>query len=192
VVPNPELMGESAWTFEVGATGGITPWAHLEAGLFQTNFDDLIEPAPVPGGDFGVFQFRNVTKARIRGADASIRVGSAAHLFQSQINYLFLDTEDERSGDPLPYRSRHNLTFSADLGPVGVDLQHRTEPERVLAYPLDPREDITLVGLRLGFRVKYLSGQLRVNNLFQETYVNVQERNLGPSRSIQLTLQSTF
>jgi outer membrane receptor for ferrienterochelin and colicins len=192
VVPNPELKGESAWTFEVGVAGRVTDWAYLDGGLFQTNFDDLIEPAPVPGGDFGTFQFRNVAEARIRGVDASARFGLVDDLFDAQVNYVFLDTEDERTGDPLPYRSRHNLTISADYGPIGVDLQHRTQVERVLAYPLDPREDITVVGLRLGFRLAGVEGQLKLNNLFQEMYVDVQERNLGPSRRVQLTLQSSF
>lgn len=192
VVPNLELKGESAWAFEVGAAGRVTDWAYVDAGLFHTGFDDLIEPAPQAGGPFGVFQFQNVAEARVRGVDASARFGLVEDPFQARINYVFLDTEDRRTGQPLPYRSEHNLTVSADFGPVGVDVQHRTRVERVLAFPLDPREDITLVGLRAGFRAVGVSVQVEVENLFQETYVEVQERNLGPSRSVQLTLRSVF
>lgn len=192
VVPNPGLKGESAWAFEIGASGRVTDWGYLEAGLFHTAFDGLIEPAPVPGGEFGNFQFRNVARARIRGIDASIRLGLAEDALAAQVNYVLLDTKDERTGQPLPYRSKHNLTVSADYLFLGLDVQYRSRVERVLAYPLDPRKDIKLVTVRFGFPLAGASVQLKVDNLFQETYVDVQERNLGPSRSVQLMVQTTL
>ena len=192
VVPNLALRGESAWALEVAAAGNATEWAFLEAALFQTNFQDLIGPAPVPGGEFGVFQFQNVAEARVRGLDSSVEIGFPDYLLQGKLNYLFLNSEDERTGQSLPYRSTHNLTVSGDAGPLGMDFQYRSRVEEVLAYPLDDRGNIVIVGLRLGFRLAGVSGQLKLDNLFQERYVNVQERTPGASRSLQLMLQSTF
>ena len=57
----------------------------------------------------------------------------------------------------------------------------------VLVYPLDPRKDIVVVDLRLGYRVLGTGLQLKVGNLFQHEYTDVQERTPGPPRSISLT-----
>jgi len=192
VVPNPGLKGESAWSVEVGAWGRVSAWAHLEGSLFQTDFHDLIEVAAALGGAFGTFQFRNVAEARIRGLDVSARLGWLDGLLQGRVGYVLLATRNEQTGKALTYRSKHNLTASADYGPVGIDLRYRSRVEEVVAYPLDPRDSITLVDLRAGFRWAGLEGQIKVGNLFQATYVDVQERHLGPSRSVQLMVQSTF
>lgn len=191
VVPNLDLEGESSWSFEVGGSGPVRDWLWLDLGLFESRFDDLIEPAPVPGRLF-TFQFRNVQEARVRGLDLSARLGFPDDLVGGRVNYLFLDADDTGRDMALPYRSRHQVTASIDLGPAGIDFQHRSRVERVLVFPLDPREAITLLRVRAGFRLGGVEGQLRVGNLLQETYVDVQERNLGPSRSFQLVLTSSF
>jgi hypothetical protein len=68
-----------------------------------------------------------------------------------------------------------------------VDLRFRTRPEAVLVYPLDPRKHITVVDLRLGYRIFGTGLQFKVTNLFQNDYVNVQERVPGAPRSFSLT-----
>ena len=66
-------------------------------------------------------------------------------------------------------------------------MRYRSRPEEVLVYPLDPRKDIVVVDLRLGYRVLGTGLQLKVGNLLQNEYTDVQERTPGPPRSISLT-----
>jgi outer membrane receptor for ferrienterochelin and colicins len=193
VVPNPALMGERAWSFEAGAAGGATGWLWLDGAVFQSEFHDLIGPAPVPN-QLLTFQFRNVTRARVRGADLSAKAAVAHRLLQAEVNYLLLDTQDLDSVRVLPYRSRHNLTVSLDAlgGLAGVDLRYRSRVERVLAYPADPRGDITTMDLRLAYRLLGTTVYAKVSNLFQAKYVDVMERTQGAPRSILVTAMRSF
>ena len=193
VIPNLDLRGESAWAREVGATVTLTDRVWFDAGLFWSDYTDLIEPSPAPNNVF-VFQFRNVAEAMVRGVDAGLRIGVIPDRLDLSTNYTFLDTEDHRSGRALPYRSRHNFTATATgwRGAVAVDFRHRSRVEQVLAFPLDERNAITLVDLRVRTRILGTRVQAKIENLFQTTYVDVQERSPGQSRSFRLTVTPRF
>jgi outer membrane cobalamin receptor len=193
VVPNPDLKGETAWSMEAGASGNFGGWLWLDASLFQSQFHGLIGPAAAPGQAFS-FQFRNVTRARVRGADLSTRAGIAGGLLQLGMNYLYLDSRDLTTDLRLPYRSRHNLTASLDAlrGAIGMDFRFRTRVDEVLAYPLDPRGDITVVDLRLAYRLLGTTVYAKVTNLFQYKYVDVMERTEGAPRAFMLTAMRGF
>ena len=187
VLPNPTLHGETAWSGEVGGTASLGRlW--LDGSAFQSWYRDLIGPAAVPG-QLLAFSFQNVERAVVRGVDATAKLSVAARRVDLSLNYLYLDTRDDSTGLPLPYRSRHTATASVDLlgGLAGVDVRYRSRLEEVLLYPLDPRGDITLVDLRLGFRVKSIAFLAKVSNLLQARYVDVLERNEGAPRSLLVT-----
>ena len=193
VIPNLALRGERAWAAEVGTTARVGKWLRLDAALFYSRFQDLIEPSPVPG-EFFTFQFQNVAQARVAGLDAGAQVG----LFQDRLgfkaNYLFLDTRDEGTGNPLPYRSPHNVTLTASVFRelLAVDFLFRSEVEAVLAYPLDPRGPISVVDLRLAYQFGSWIVMGKVANLLQSEYVDIQERNPGASRMFRLTIMPRF
>lgn len=193
VVPNLALRGERAWAAEVGSTARVGNWLRLDAALFYNRFDDLIEPSPVPGELF-TFQFQNVAEARVAGLDAGAQIGIFDDRLGFRANYLFLDTRDERTGDPLPYRSPHNLTLTASLFRefLAVDFLFRSEVEAVLAYPLDPRGSIAVVDLRLAYQFGNWVVMGKVANLLQSEYVDIQERNPGASRLFRLTVMPRF
>jgi outer membrane receptor protein involved in Fe transport len=192
VVPNPDLHGESAWSSELGITSQVRPWLWVDGALFESWYRDLIGPAaaPIPLE----FQFRNTTRARVRGLDLETRLSAIHELLSFDLTYLYLDTRDETAGGPLPYRSPHNvtLTMNALHGLAGVDVRYRSRVQRVLAYPLDPRGSSTVVDLRLAYPIAGTTLQARISNLFQEKYVDVMERNLGAPRSIMLTASRDF
>lgn len=192
VVPNPRLTGERAWSGEVGLTATRGRF-WVDASAFESRYRDLISPGAVPG-QFGAFQFQNVDRARIRGLDAGVRVWLIRNLLDVQGSYLFLSTEDERLHQPLPYRSRHNVTGTVDAlgGLVGVDLRYRSRPEEVLRFPFDPREGVAVVDLRVGYRLLGTGVQLKVSNLFQNQYTNVQERVPGAPRNFSVTAYRGF
>ena len=188
VVPNPTLRGEHAWAGEVGVTATRGRfWA--DGSVFQSSYRDLISPGPAPGQPFGTYQFLNVDRARVRGFDAGLRVRPAPNLLDLQATYLFLDAKDLVRDTALVYRSRHTITGTADIfgGLVGVDVRYRSRPETVLQYFSDPRGAITIVDLRLGYRLLGTGLQLKVSNLLQSHYTNVQERIPGAPRNISLT-----
>ena len=193
VVPNLELRGERAWSAELGTTARLTQWLQLDAAVFYSDFSDLIEPSPVAGQLF-TFQFQNVTKARIAGLDTGVRLGLLQDNLSFRANYLFLDTRDDRTGEPLPYRSPHNvtLTLAAFRELIAVDFLFRSEVERVLAYPLDPRGSISVVDLRLAYEIGGWVLMGKVSNLLQSEYVDIQERNPGASRLFRLTIMPRF
>jgi outer membrane receptor for ferrienterochelin and colicins len=193
VIPNPSLSGERAWSREGGVSTTLVPGVRLDASAFQSDYRDLIGPAPAPG-QFFVFQFRNVNRARVRGLDVSFKTGLADDLVALEGTYLLLDSQDLDTGLPLPYRSRHNLTgtLTALRGLMGLDVRFRSRVQEVLQFPLDPRGNITVVDLRLGYRLAGIAVQAKVTNLFQAFYVDVMERNPGAPRNLSLTAYRTF
>ncbi len=193
VIPNLELRGESAWAREVGATLHLSDRVWVDAGFFWSEYTDLIEPTPAPNNIF-TFQFRNVSEAMVRGIDAGLRLGLIPQRLDFSTTYTFLDTEDHTTGRSLPYRSRHNVTatIAGWRQLVAVDFRYRSRVEEVLAFPLDDRASITLVDVRVSARVLGTDIQAKIENLFQTTYVDVQERSPGPSRSFRLTVTPRF
>jgi outer membrane receptor for ferrienterochelin and colicins len=188
VVPNPALRGEHAWSGEIGTTITLLDQLRLDGAVFGSLYRDLIGPGPAPGQPF-VFQFQNISRARVAGLDLGLTAQVVPRKLEVEGSYLFLDSEDRDTGEPLPYRSRHNLTgtITAFDGLAGLDLRYRSRVEQVLAYPLDPRSDVTVVDLRLGYRALGMLFQFKVANLFNRFYVDVQERSPGAPRSFALT-----
>jgi outer membrane cobalamin receptor len=165
----------------------------LDAAVFQSWYHGLIGPGTVPG-QFLAFSFQNVERATVRGLDGTAKVSIVPRQADLTLNYMYLDTRDDSTAMPLPYRSKHTVTASLDLlsGLVGVDVRYRSRLEQVLEYPLDPRTDVTVVDLRLATRVSRIAMLVRVSNLLQERYVDVMERNLGAPRSLLVTAITTF
>lgn len=188
VVPNPALRGERAWSAEVGSTATVAGRVRLDGAVYGSYYDNLIAPGPAPIQP-GVFQFQNISRARVLGLDFGMSSYVVPEWLEAQLTYLYLDTEDLDTGKALPYRSRHNLTatLNAVQGRVGLDLRFRSRIEEVIAFPLDERGDITVVDLRLQQRVAGVLLQFRVANLFNQFYVDAQERTPGAPRSVTLT-----
>lgn len=192
VIPNPELHGEHAWAGELGTAAQPFHWLRTDATVFWTEYRDLIGPSVAPDSFF-VFQFRNVSRARVRGLDLSARSSLVPGIVDLEASYTWLDSRDKLTERPLPYRSKHNVTGTLDLlgGLMGVDLRWRSRVDEVLAYPVDPRGDITTVDLRLAYRLFGVVLQAKAANLFQKVYPDVQERVPGAPRSLSLTAYAT-
>jgi len=189
---NPALHGETAWSGEVGGTASLgRVW--LDAAAFSSWYRGLIGPAPVPG-QFGVISFQNVQRARVAGLDASSKLSVVPRLVDLGLSYTLLDAHDLDTGAWLPYRSRNTVTSSLDVlgGLAGLDVMYRSRLEAVLAYPGDPRGDITVVDARVAFRLAKAVMQVKVSNLLQARYVDVLERNEGAPRSLLVTGIATF
>ncbi len=190
VVPNPDLRPETVTAGEVGATADLGRlW--LDGAVFQSRYDGLIQPGPVPG-KFFVYQFQNVAKAHITGLDVETRLDVVPSVLGLDVTYMYLHTRDLTLDQPLPYRSAHTATGTMSLlgGLLNVDLQYRSRVQRVLQFPADPRGATTLVGVRAAYKIGDVLVQAKVSNLLQEQYVDLQERFPGPPRSFELTLST--
>ena len=134
----------------------------------------------------------------MRGLELSFKTGLANRLLGLEANYLLLDGKgrdfETMPYTPLPYRSRHNLTgtLSALRGLLDLDVRFRSRVDTVLVYQLDPRRSITVVDLRVGYRIAGIAVQAKVTNLFQAFYVDVMERNPGAPRQVSLTAYRDF
>ena len=193
VVPNLELRGESVWSGELGGTAQPSDRLWLDAAVFWSEYEDLIEVSGAPG-QILTFQFRNVAQARVRGVDAGVRFGLIPRRVNLGATYLYLDPVNRNTSKPLAYRSSHNLTTTVSgwSERIAVDLRYRSRPDEVLAYPLDDRGSITVVDVRLSAVVMNVELRAKVANLLQTRYVDVQERNPGASRNIRLTVTRRF
>lgn len=195
VVPNPTLRPERTWSAEVGTTATLDGWLWLDGALFDSEYYDLIDPAPAPGYPFGTFQFQNVERSRVRGADVEARIALPSGM-DLHVTYDFLHTKDLNTGLPLPYRSTHNLGATLAGHAWGFDWAldglYRSRIAQVLLYPLDPRGDIGLLGARLARQVGGWDVQGKVTNLLQARYVDVQERTPGAPRRFLVSVTRSF
>jgi outer membrane receptor for ferrienterochelin and colicins len=196
VIANPALHGEEAWSAEIGVTTNVRSWLWFDGALFDSEYSGLVGPAL-----FGIdtAQFQNLQRARVSGLDLSTKFSIGRDVMVMQINYMLLYTRnlDLPANFPnteLPYRSRHNLTVTADFlgGLTGVDFRWRSRVLQVLQYTQDPRGDIAVLDLRAGYPVLGTLLQAKLTNALQAKYVNVQERTPGQPRSLLLSATKAF
>jgi iron complex outermembrane receptor protein len=188
VVPNLSLTGERAWSGEVGVTATLVNRVRVDGAVFGSYYRDLIAPGPAPGQPF-VFQFQNVSRARIAGLDLGVNSYLVPDWLEVQVTYLYLNSLDLDTQKALPYRSPHNLTATLNVWRqrLGVDVRYRSRIPEVLAYPLDPRGDATVVDFRAAYNFFNVTWQMKVGNVFNTFYVDVQERIPSAPRSLTLT-----
>jgi iron complex outermembrane receptor protein len=117
VRPNPDLLAESAWAFDVGLL-----WegekARAAAGYFWSRFENLVVWEYFP--PFALKPF-NLGKAQTHGVEVEASWGPWPWLHLEGA-YTWLHTQNLQ-GDlryakkPLPYRPRHQLFARAEVGP---------------------------------------------------------------------------
>lgn len=128
VLGNPDLRPESLDSFELGAD-----WQVGNVGLYGTVFHssvrDLIASTKIsPPGERSVYQYQNVSRARITGVETGF-LWDISREFAWTTNLTWLDTEDRDTGDQLEYRPRVAVSSYLDwFGPQGwsarVGLEH--------------------------------------------------------------------
>lgn len=207
---NLTLKPETSTGYEAGMTY-ITPILNsyslkTELTGFWNEYRRLVEPTFVE--ELAAFQFVNLTKARIRGAEASISVFTLDQNHQIKLGYTYLNTTDLELDEPLLYRSKHLFNASAtsviiDWMEVGLDFRAASPPERVdtdfsLFVPdaeVFPAQYIT--DLRFTFQVPKiqtglnLNASLLVNNLFDYYYVE-RPAIFAPPRNFQIVIEALF
>lgn len=140
--PNHDLRPELSSGYEVGLRLGreATRAVNLDVALFWNDYRRLVEPKFVTDPDRqGTlrpgFQFVNLTRARIRGLEATSSY-SVSRRSSVQASYTLLDARDLTEDRSLAFRSAHLLKVTADVTvagglAVGLDYRYASRPDRV-------------------------------------------------------------
>ncbi len=204
VDPNPNLKPERSSSYEVGASHLFGDAVLTDVALFQSDFDNLIEPGFTASGRG---QFLNVTQARIRGVEISARASFWERLLTLGFGYTYVYPKDISRNDILKYRPRHlfyaNTLLGFDIFTFGVDFRYISRMERIdeefvrlgIVRDGDQRVAAYVTDFRLGADFSKLGhpmiATLNITNAFQYNYVEL-IGNLMPPRNIVLVLEWRF
>ncbi len=204
VVPNPGLKPERGYSYEAGVNQLLGDAAIVDVALFETDFTNLIEAGINAQGQG---QLSNVTRARVRGLEASLKFSLLEKALFLDGDYTYVSPRDLTANTVLKYRPQHMFYFSAlgraGIWTAGLDVRYLSRVERIdeefvtlgIIKDGDQRVPIFVTDLRLGADLGAtgipLTATLSVNNLFQYNYVEL-IGNLAPPRSFVLTLDSTL
>lgn len=197
-----------------GYEGGLTYFNlvrnrfNLKADLtgFWNEYKELVEPTFVQ--NLGAFQFVNLTRARIKGVEASIALSDLDQNHHINLSYTFLDPFDLEQNRALVYRSKHLLQFSSRSlifawFEAGVDFRMASAPDAVdtdFSFFVPDAElfpALYVTDLRGRFLYEStgsqfgLSGTVLIRNLFDYYYIE-RPAIFAPPRSLQLVLELTF
>ena len=198
VIPNPALDPETAWSFELGNGAPVASWGRLDAALFWTEASDLLEPTFVLDAGVQKIQIQNISRARIRGLDASLTTASLVRGLTSSVAYLFLDARDLATDSVLSFRPKHMVTLGADYQwrtfSVGAEFRYTSRIERIELEPVfggDPRVSAKVLDLRAGWQHESLGMRVLVANALNYMY-NLVPRTLEQVRTLSVVLTWTY
>jgi len=206
-VPNKDLKPERSRSYEAGVTQSLGEAGSADIAVFQSDIDDLIEPGLYASGLDLVVQWRNVTRARIRGFETTgtAMFFNGAAVFN--LGYTYVYPLDLTLNDILKYRPRHVL-YTGVRGTAGwfnasadfrfISRIERIDDELVQAGVIpdgDQRVPIYVTDFRIGADLSCtgipLSLSLNINNIFQHNYVEL-IGNIMPPRTYVIALESRF
>ena len=212
VCADPNLRSEHSWSYETGIRQLLGDRISTDGAIFWSEYEDLVEvrPDPLAASAVPVARFRNLSKARVRGAEFSTQVAlpmgmrwRAGYTFLDAVEFLAKDvilppfcSADLTPGSsaPLPYRSRHQLTTELEATwrnvTIGSGFRYLSRFERVSGLFPECRRDFQSVYLTDLFarrRVGPVELNLRVDNLLQYHYV-LTERKIRPTRRVSLAI----
>lgn len=225
VEPNLDLDPERSWSYEIGFNQkGIEPFFgsmfEFDFSIFQNDLYDLIEPTIMKVDNKQFIQFRNITRARIRGMDISIRamlfgaigletgLTAMEPLEQVEKTNATGDVISKDFSRTLKYRSKF-LWYTSLFVPIGnfefqADYRYLSRVENidetlsVLGISdYDSRVPVHVVDARLIYHLKKenksipLDITLNAKNLFDYYYVH-SPANLAPTRFISLQVEASF
>lgn len=201
LIPNLDLLPEESTGYEIGvrgplALGGLT--LRADAAAFWTDYARLVEPKFVARAQS--FQFVNLTRARVRGAEASAEARAGA--LTARLAYTFLDADDLTDARALAFRSRHlvQLAAGARLRPwleAGLDYRYASRFERVdtdfARFVLDAETAVStrVLDLRLSLGGERLQATFLLKNALDYYYVE-RPALLAPPRHLVVQVQAAF
>lgn len=202
VIPNPNLKPEKSWSFEAGVNRIVSENINVDASVFQSDYDNLIEAkfvSPFTG------QFINVTRARMQGLEVSAKTSFFKNYFLMNLSYTYLKPMDRVENDILRFRSKHlfyaNTVMNYSNIEFGIDFRYISRIERIdkefAIYIVDAEQRVPtyVVDTHISSIFKFGDAPLRtsfhINNLLQYNYVEL-IGNIAPIRNFVLRLETTM
>ena len=199
IIANPDLEAESSWAFDLGFRHHITKNWNVDISLFDNEYWKMIEAHL----DLirGQVQFRNIYRARIRGIEATtnfslpFRVRKLKFTYDFHASLTYMDHEDLKWHEPLPYRPKLLTTLKSSLHfgdlQIQADYRYGSEMGAVKIYPINDRVPMKFLDARIAYDIWKLSFQVGVNNILQYNYAPM-ESNLMPMRAFTVAVQGEF
>ncbi|MFZ9870255.1 MAG: TonB-dependent receptor [Candidatus Kapaibacteriota bacterium] len=209
VRPNADIRPEYSWSAEAGVRYSPTSLGlplDVDMAVFANELYDLIEPTFDLSDPRVPITFRNITRARILGAELSLRMALASWLgIETGVTAML--PRDLLLDEPLKYRnnvlwySRGSWTFAVGRLPMELQAEYRfqnrveTIDDRLSVFipNADQRVPSHVVDARLFARLEPLTGlPVRIGligrNLLDYYYAEV-VANLSPTRSVLLQVE---
>lgn len=201
VAPNPDIRPESSWSAELGLHHTDGQWllpVELDVAVFDNELYDLIEPTFDLSSASAPIVFRNVTRARILGVEATLRSMLTKSL-GVDIGITAMLPRDLVANTTLPYRNNILLYTRAAWNvltwlELQADYRFQNRVERIddriglFVAQADARVPIHVFDARIIIDMQKLElAPLRVSligrNLTDYYYTEV-PANLAPTRSV--------
>lgn len=183
LIQNLDLRPEESTGYEAGVRGTVASRSvrlTYDAALFQTDYERLVEPTFVPSQR--AFQFVNLTRARVRGLEATLSLQGARDRWRIHAGYTLLDADDLRAEQPLVFRSQHLVKASVSASPMslfrtGLDLRLASPFERVdsdfarFVPDADVTVPIRVLDAYAGIQYGAFDVTIRIDNVLDYYYV---------------------
>jgi iron complex outermembrane receptor protein len=209
VSPNPNLIPERSFSFEVGTTldnrSKDFP-LYLDFAFFQNSLEDLIEPTfDIPNG--GDIVFQNISSARIRGLELVFK-SMIFGFIGIELSGTYVDPINLTENRALPFRSKY-LSKNRVIIPFGdirfeTDYRFNSKMDRIdeRLESLGIVEDASFINeahvfdMRLAYNLdsiinQKLSVTLNIFNVFNYYHTQM-VGNMAPTRQINLMIQGAF
>ncbi|MBN7796956.1 TonB-dependent receptor domain-containing protein [Parahaliea mediterranea] len=169
---NPDLEPERSSSYELGLDYNNTHWfASLR--VFENQLEDLVQSVCYTNcGQRGIERraYQNLAESNILGAEISLQ-GDLVESLSFAVNYTYLDTEDEETGEDLQDRPEYMTRLNLNWRPLAnTQVRWRSElngkqyaggGEYMPSYDLHHLDVAVDVG-------RYLTLYLGVENIFDE------------------------
>lgn len=204
ILPNPNLLPERSWSYEVGGARTFSENLFAEVSLFRNEFWDLIEPTFDVDGNV---HFENVVRARIQGTEIHFTSNWFSRLLFAEVSYTYIYPEDVTHHDVLKYRPRHlwytSVRLVRDPFQLGCDFRFLSRVERIddefvtlgIIKQGDERVPIYVTDVRLTADWRFVelpvTSTFHINNIFNYYYVEL-IGNIAPVRNYVLTLEASL
>lgn len=170
-IPNPDLEAENATTLELGWVHNFAHVARLDAAVFYSDIQNLIESVDITSS---VYQLQNIGEVTSKGIELGLEawIGDSLELGG---NYTYLSQENKRSDLKLTNVPEHKLqtylTWHVS-DPFSLSADARYEGERYSSSDGTRKVgSFTVLGLRASYAFeKGLIGRLGVKNLTDRLY----------------------
>ena len=202
---NPNLKPEEMVSLELGFRKQYEKRFTFDVSAYINEYNNLIQYVNIGTGINGPFQVQNIAKSQIKGFEVFMDYNSHFNMFKKQfeygfnVSYSFVDARDlsaNRTDDNLPYKPKHNLSFSADINYLGfsydVSGKYLSKVDKDLFYKFEEPKAYFILDMKISKQIlKNTSIFVAVNNMLNESYQEL-ERTQAPNRNYNAGVRLDF